>query len=251
MLVDVRQPKEYAENHLPGAILIPLKELEARIAELKAERDIIFYCRTGRRSRVAAMFAAGTGINFKTIYNLEGGIRAWNGTKVDDMPSFSILKDATSISSLLKLAINLEKGAENFYKICAEKWHGTTTGNLAAVLAKLEQGHARVIYGILKKSGEDIPEFEKMYHNMKGDILEGGITIQDAIDRISSIEDNTCINFMEMALDIEYRAYDLYKSLSGQTSDTEMQHMLLQLADQEKSHIRIVAGGIAQCFDES
>lgn len=43
LLVDVRQPKEYAQGHIPGAVLMPLGELTARMVELPADRDLIFY----------------------------------------------------------------------------------------------------------------------------------------------------------------------------------------------------------------
>ncbi len=43
LLVDVRQEKEYARAHIPGARLLPLAELPARLAELPADRDIVFY----------------------------------------------------------------------------------------------------------------------------------------------------------------------------------------------------------------
>ncbi|HEB50465.1 MAG TPA: hypothetical protein ENI89_07640 [Desulfobulbus sp.] len=43
LLVDVRQAKEYAASHIPGARLLPLAELPARLAELPADRDIVFY----------------------------------------------------------------------------------------------------------------------------------------------------------------------------------------------------------------
>ncbi len=42
-LIDVRQPKEYGEAHIAGAILLPLGELSARLGELPRDRDIIFY----------------------------------------------------------------------------------------------------------------------------------------------------------------------------------------------------------------
>ena len=50
LLVDVRQPDEYAREHIPGAVLIPLGELPARQNELPPDRDILFYCRSGMRS---------------------------------------------------------------------------------------------------------------------------------------------------------------------------------------------------------
>lgn len=43
ILVDVRQPNEYAQGHIPGANFIPLSELPARLAELPVDRDIVFY----------------------------------------------------------------------------------------------------------------------------------------------------------------------------------------------------------------
>ena len=43
ILVDVREPREYQQGHLPGALLLPLGELAARLSELPPERDIIFY----------------------------------------------------------------------------------------------------------------------------------------------------------------------------------------------------------------
>ncbi len=43
VLVDVRQPEEYRRGHIPGARLLPLAELGARLPELPTDRDIIFY----------------------------------------------------------------------------------------------------------------------------------------------------------------------------------------------------------------
>ena len=42
-LVDVRQPREYTQGHIAGAILLPLGELSARQSELSGDRDIVFY----------------------------------------------------------------------------------------------------------------------------------------------------------------------------------------------------------------
>ena len=58
MLVDVRQPFEYSAGHLPGAHLLPLMELEAKLFELPEDREIVFYCQSGNRSRVASVLVA-------------------------------------------------------------------------------------------------------------------------------------------------------------------------------------------------
>ncbi|MCL5004470.1 MAG: rhodanese-like domain-containing protein [Patescibacteria group bacterium] len=73
-IIDVRQPEEYEESHIEGAKLIPLGELSERINEIDWNKEIIFMCRSGARSAVAANIAASLN---KDCFNLEGGILAW------------------------------------------------------------------------------------------------------------------------------------------------------------------------------
>jgi len=77
LLLDVRTPGEYANTHIPGAELIPLQELEARIDEIVDYKDqpVLVYCRSGNRSRSAAQILKNQG--FKEIYNLNRGIGEW------------------------------------------------------------------------------------------------------------------------------------------------------------------------------
>ena len=78
-LLDVRQPGEYEESHLPGAKLMPLPQLSDTYQELDPEKPTIVHCAVGGRSRVAAQMLCGWG--FKEVYNLAGGIKAFEGTK--------------------------------------------------------------------------------------------------------------------------------------------------------------------------
>lgn len=77
VLIDVRQPEEHAEVHIPNSMLIPLGELPARLDELEQYRDreLIVYCRSGNRSGQACMFLNMQG--FTNLVNLEGGILQW------------------------------------------------------------------------------------------------------------------------------------------------------------------------------
>jgi ArsR family transcriptional regulator len=45
VVLDVRPPEEYAAGHLPGAVNLPIKELEARLASLPKRKEIVAYCR--------------------------------------------------------------------------------------------------------------------------------------------------------------------------------------------------------------
>lgn len=74
-LVDVRTPAEYAEKHLPGAVNIPVQELEARINELEPkDQTLILYCRSGSRSSGAYEQLKKQG--FSKLHDL-GAMSAW------------------------------------------------------------------------------------------------------------------------------------------------------------------------------
>jgi len=77
--LDVRTPAEYNSEtgHLANALLIPVQELEQRIAELAPYKGktIVAYCRTGNRSGRAASLLSKKGF---TAANMDGGIVKWN-----------------------------------------------------------------------------------------------------------------------------------------------------------------------------
>lgn len=75
ILLDVRTMQEHQIDYIEGSVLIPLNFLEDRYTELSKEKEIIIYCRSGRRSVLASDFLNQKG--FKKIRNLTGGINAW------------------------------------------------------------------------------------------------------------------------------------------------------------------------------
>jgi rhodanese-related sulfurtransferase len=76
-LIDVREPTEWAATGVPpGAVLIPLAEVEGRApAELVSDRPVYVICKSGTRSRQAAETLIRLG--FTEVYNVDGGIQAW------------------------------------------------------------------------------------------------------------------------------------------------------------------------------
>ena len=80
IILDVREPEEYTGElgHIPGSIVIPLKDLSARAEELAKYKDnhIIVVCRAGVRSTTAAAIL--TGLGFEQVSNLKGGMLEWN-----------------------------------------------------------------------------------------------------------------------------------------------------------------------------
>jgi molybdopterin/thiamine biosynthesis adenylyltransferase/rhodanese-related sulfurtransferase len=75
-LVDVRERHEWAVSHLPGARLAPLSELDAHLAALPRDRDLVLYCKVGQRSAVAARRLLEAG--FTRVWHLAGGLARWS-----------------------------------------------------------------------------------------------------------------------------------------------------------------------------
>lgn len=73
-VLDVREPDEYAAGHVPGAVPIPLGEVEARAGEVPADRDVYVVCGSGGRSRRAAGILNATG---HRATNVDGGTKGW------------------------------------------------------------------------------------------------------------------------------------------------------------------------------
>lgn len=76
-VLDVRESAEYAFNHIPNAISIPLGELEERAGELDKEKALYVVCRTGNRSDLAAQKLTEKG--FGRVYNVVPGMSQWDG----------------------------------------------------------------------------------------------------------------------------------------------------------------------------
>ena len=73
--VDVREPSEWAEVHIPYATLIPLGELTARLSEIPKDKDIVVVCRSGNRSAVGRDLLLNSG--FTSVTSMAGGMSTW------------------------------------------------------------------------------------------------------------------------------------------------------------------------------
>lgn len=73
--VDVRNPDELATGFAPFAVNIPLGEIKTRFAELPKDKDLLVYCRSGRRSELATHFLVKNG--YDRAYNVYGGFLAF------------------------------------------------------------------------------------------------------------------------------------------------------------------------------
>jgi rhodanese-related sulfurtransferase len=74
-VLDVRSPEEFKEGHVPGAVNIPYDQMAARLTEVPKDKDVVLYCRSGRRAGIAAEVLQANG--YTRLSHLEGDMTAW------------------------------------------------------------------------------------------------------------------------------------------------------------------------------
>src|SRR5262245_60042185 len=81
VMVDVREPNEYVEVHASGVRLIPVNTVIGEVAQIRdfagEKAEVLFICKSGARSALAAEFAIAAGLSEKDLFNVEGGTQAW------------------------------------------------------------------------------------------------------------------------------------------------------------------------------
>jgi rhodanese-related sulfurtransferase len=81
VVLDVREPEEYAHGHVPGAVNVPQAEIASRLDEIPRDRPLIIVCQAGYRSLRAAQFLRQVG--FDRVTSVTGGMEAWEAS---DLP---------------------------------------------------------------------------------------------------------------------------------------------------------------------
>lgn len=80
VMVDVREPDEYVEVHAKGVRLVPVNTVINEVDQIRdfaGDKEVLFICKSGQRSALAAEFATAGGLNDRELYNVEGGTEAW------------------------------------------------------------------------------------------------------------------------------------------------------------------------------
>jgi len=246
-LVDVRQPEEYDQGHIPGAQLLPLGQLESDVSKLPAGQELVFYCRSGARSQAAAVIAAESVPSLQKIYNLSGGIMAWDGKRLAAFPRLQVFGGSASLADLMFKSMDLEKAALRFYLYITDKYRDQDFIRTVAHLVKAEEAHARRIYAFWKEAVDAPAPFDELFEKLDGEILEGGQTLEEALAAVEKIDGSHCLNLLELALNIEYHAFDMYRTMANRMQEDAARQAFLAIAQGEKSHMGVISRAIGQC----
>lgn len=236
-LLDVRQPTEYEEGHIPGAKLIPLPELTNRLAEIDPAKPAIVYCAVGGRSRVAAQILSGK--EFQTVFNLAGGFKAWQG-KAAYGPAekgLELFSGNESPPKILAVAYGLEGGLRDFYVSMAPKATDNKSRDLFQKLAGIESKHQERILAEYRQITGETPNRSDFESRIVTPAMEGGLTTEEYA-QLFPIEPESPADIVELAMSIEAQALDLYMRAAENSANARSRQVLTQIAAEEQAHLK-------------
>jgi rubrerythrin len=190
----------------------------------------------GGRSRAAAQLLAGQG--FQEVYNLTGGIKAWQGQKAAgpaEMGMILLTGDETP-TDILILAYGMEEGLRSFYEIIAQKSQDEAVSSLLSKLAGIEVGHKAKLHRLYLTFDPGPQEQEEFENKVVSKNMEGGFTTEEFIEQNKSAL-LSASNVFDLAMMLEVQALDLYMRYSRKSRDDKTLSVLYDLAEEEKAHL--------------
>ncbi len=234
-LVDVRQPSEYKEGHLPGAHLVPLNVLTAGAGDLDPIKPTIVYCRSGGRSQAASQFLVGQG--FREVYDIGASIISWLGIRVTGPyeANLHLIDQNADFPDAWTLAYAMEEGLQRFYLKLERLETKDKFKGIFNKLAKFEDLHKEKLikaHAEADSQSKDLDAFIKEH----GELIEGGnLDKNSPMGIISELKDP--IDIFGLAMAIETRSFDLYARLAYTSINSETKKLFVKLADEEKAHL--------------
>ncbi|MBU0664115.1 MAG: sulfurtransferase [Proteobacteria bacterium] len=249
-ILDVRQPKEYEQGHLAGALLMPVKEVATRLAELDRDEPLLVYCHSGVRSKAACQLLLAEG--FREVYNMSGGIVAWKGEKITggELQGVEFFMDR-EFPDVFQMAYAMEEGLRQLYIGLMDKVANEENKKFLERLAAFEEGHKAMLVAMFAPEDFSGIDDDQGWSNAEGTkdggscddvgnpdvgIVEGGLDRQQIMDHFDSQLD-TMQDILQLGIMLEAQALDLYSRLARQSEVGKSRELFHFLAKEEARHL--------------
>jgi rubrerythrin len=185
---------------------------------------------------VAAQLLSGQG--FREVYNLKGGIKAWQGVKaVGPLElNLDLIRGDESPGEVITLAYGMEEALRRFYWYFGQQRAEGGTKALFQTLAEAEEKHKELLQKAYQKLTPSLGRAESLASAASPQILEGGFQFE-AFVRENEPRLNFEAEILELSLMLETQALDLYLRFAAKMADRETKKVLYRLGDEEKVHL--------------
>ena len=185
---------------------------------------------------MAAQFLSGQG--FKEVYNLKGGIKAWQGVKAVGPVELNLdlIRGDESPGELIVLACGMEEALARFYSTFGQRHPEGRLKDLFRLLAAAEEKHQELLKNAYEILAPSPGETKPLPSATSSPVLEGGFQFDEFL-RENEPRLHTETDLLELSLMLETQALDLYLRFAGKMEDWETKKILFRVGDEEKAHL--------------
>jgi len=190
------------------------------------------------------------GKGFSKIYNLSGGIKAWEkvtATGPEDQ-GMELFDGRESAEQSIIVAYGLEEGLRDFYLTMAQKSPQEKASALFVKLADIETLHQDRLLALYNQATGHQVSQEDFADTIVSSALEGGMTTEEYLARFHP-DFNSMADILSLAMSIEAQALDLYQRAANKAKDLKTRDALQQIANEERTHIQYLADYMDQNVD--
>lgn len=190
----------------------------------------------GGRSRAAAQFLAGQG--FEEVYNLKGGIAAWQGLKAFGPAEMGMipLRGNESPQEVIVLAYGMEQGLADFYARVLGLAQDSEVQKVLGKLVQIEEKHKDKLFALYQSLEPATHERAVFEQRIVSDVMEGGFTGEEFLEKNRPLL-GTVENLLGLAMMLEAQALDLYTRYAQKVEDVQSRSVLHDIAEEEKGHL--------------
>jgi sulfur-carrier protein adenylyltransferase/sulfurtransferase len=180
-----------------------------------------------------------TGKGFKQVFNLKGGIAAWQGHSAAGPSEMGmmLLKGNETPQEIIYLAYGLEEGLRKFYSRSSNLAIDSAVVGVLAKLAEIEVKHKQRLFDLYLTIDANPLNVEAFENNVSSVFMEGGFD-PDSLMEQSLSEFKTTASVLDFAMMLEAQAMDLYMRYAEKSKDPEAKNIFYKMADEEKAHLK-------------
>jgi sulfur-carrier protein adenylyltransferase/sulfurtransferase len=179
-----------------------------------------------------------SGYGFKQIYNLSGGIGAWNGLAAEGPVGLNldlIRGDETPVQ-MIGLAYAMEASVGHFYRTVKEMTPDQELAELVERLAIVEDKHKAFLLDHVRKLEGGESASAALESATGPSVMEGGFKSEELIEKNRALLESVPA-MLDLSMMLETQALDLYLRFAEKSAHEETKKVLFLIADEEKNHL--------------
>jgi len=187
------------------------------------------------------------GKGFKEVYNMAGGIKAYQGHKAvgPQELNLDLITGDESPAQMIAIAFQMEENLGQFYRSAAGQTTDDELIGLLNRLAGIEEKHKASLLALHTSLSPDQPAPADITSQLPAGLLEGGFNGQTLIDENQSFLESA-YGVLDLAMMLETQAMDLYMRFADKSVQSQTGEVLFKIASEEKAHLQ----ALGELYDE-